>query len=67
MLGLEGWARQGQDLLCLLSAAPLRGCRPLAVRVGNEPSGFTVFWLDGSKASCSLISLSPAHIAGTVN
>lgn len=57
---MKGWAagRQEQNLLCLLSTAPL------AVRLGNEASGLPASM--GVKASCSLILLIPAHIAGTL-
>lgn len=60
---------RGQSLLCLLFTTPLRGCRPLAVRVGNEPSGLpaSMFWVLGVKALCSVILLILAHIAGTLN
>lgn len=63
---MKGWAagRQEQNLLCLLSTAPLPGFRPLAVRLGNEASGLPASM--GVKASCSLILLIPAHIAGTL-
>lgn len=38
---MERWAgaRLGQNLFCLLSTAPLPGCWPFSVKVGNELSG----------------------------